>query len=206
MLGEEVGQGALGTPVVGRVAHVADDDARKVNAIGLHVGGAHAVVANLRVGEGDDLAGVGGVGDDLLVAGHRGVEDELAERLAGGAHRQTLERGAVLERKQRLGGALCQKWVHAFPFRLGSRGKKKTPGVPERHKNRRPAWPRASPQDGCACAARPLAQRKPGMSSAESGRLPCRYPVPCLKVVGTITPCFDERQLTFGLATLHTCR
>ena len=39
---------------------------------------ADPVVADQRVGEDDDLAGVGGVGDRLLVAGHRGVEDDLA--------------------------------------------------------------------------------------------------------------------------------
>ena len=40
----------------------------------------HAVVADVRVGEGDDLAGVARVGEDLLVAAERGVEDELAAR------------------------------------------------------------------------------------------------------------------------------
>ena len=39
-----------------------------------------AVVADVRVGEGDDLAGVGRVGDDLLVAGQHGVEHDLAGR------------------------------------------------------------------------------------------------------------------------------
>ena len=39
-----------------------------------------AVVADHRRGEADDLLGVARVGDDLLVAGHRGREDRLAER------------------------------------------------------------------------------------------------------------------------------
>ena len=47
--------------------------------------GVDAVVADERVGHRDDLALVGRVGEDLLVAGHAGVEDDLAERLAGGA-------------------------------------------------------------------------------------------------------------------------
>ena len=37
-----------------------------------------AVVADVGVGEGDDLPGVGRVGDDLLVAGEDGVEHDLA--------------------------------------------------------------------------------------------------------------------------------
>ena len=57
-----------------------------------------AVVADQRVGEDDDLAGVGGVGDRLLVAGHRGVEDDLAgDRLAGGRRGTPSKRVAVLE-------------------------------------------------------------------------------------------------------------
>ena len=42
-------------------------------------------VAHLGRGHGDHLAHVGRVGEDLLVAAHRGVEDDLAHRLAGGA-------------------------------------------------------------------------------------------------------------------------
>ena len=41
-----------------------------------------ADIANVGEGEGDDLAGVGGIGEDLLVAGHRRVEAQLANRLA----------------------------------------------------------------------------------------------------------------------------
>ena len=66
---------------VGRVLAVlrlAHDHRAGVDAVGLHRLGADAVVADQRVGEGDDLARVGGVGDRLLVAGHRGVEDDLA--------------------------------------------------------------------------------------------------------------------------------
>ena len=60
--------------------------------------GADAVVADQRVGEGDDLPGVARVGDRLLVAGHAGVEDDLAERLGvGGAAELAVEARAVLE-------------------------------------------------------------------------------------------------------------
>ncbi len=44
-----------------------------------------ADIADMREGEGDDLRGVGGIGHHLLIAGHRGVEADLADRLALGA-------------------------------------------------------------------------------------------------------------------------
>ena len=42
-----------------------------------------AGVADVRIGQRDDLAAVGGIGEDLLVAGHRGVEHDLADRQPG---------------------------------------------------------------------------------------------------------------------------
>ena len=50
----------------------------------LVVGWRDPVVADMRVGEADDLPGVGGIGEDLLIAGQRGVEHHLA---AGGPRR-----------------------------------------------------------------------------------------------------------------------
>ena len=54
----------------------------------LLVGSDHA---DMREGEGDDLPGVGGVGEDFLIAGHRRVEADLADRLADGAEPKTFE-------------------------------------------------------------------------------------------------------------------
>ena len=56
-----------------------------------------AVVADERVGHRDDLALVGRIGEHLLVAGHAGVEDDLAEGLAGGAEAAAGVDGAVFE-------------------------------------------------------------------------------------------------------------
>ena len=41
-----------------------------------------ADIADMGEGEGDDLRGIGGIGHHLLIAGHRGVEADLADRLA----------------------------------------------------------------------------------------------------------------------------
>jgi hypothetical protein len=52
---------------------------------GLDVFGIGADIADMGEGEIDDLAGIGRVGHDLLVAGNRGVEADFANRLARGA-------------------------------------------------------------------------------------------------------------------------
>ena len=53
---------------------VADDDSTAERTARLEVAGVHPVVADVRVGERDDLAGVGGIGDHLLIARQDGVE------------------------------------------------------------------------------------------------------------------------------------
>jgi hypothetical protein len=58
-----------------------------------------AVVADVGLGHDHDLAAVGGVGQHLLVAGHRGVEHHLAEARAG-SRGFALEDGAVFEQQQ----------------------------------------------------------------------------------------------------------
>src|SRR5262249_10698917 len=56
-----------------------------------------ADIADVREREGDDLSGIGRIGQDLLVAGHRGVETHLAHRVAGSAAAEALEHGPVGE-------------------------------------------------------------------------------------------------------------
>jgi hypothetical protein len=75
---------------------LAHDHRARVDAVRLHVLGRHAVVPDQRVREDDDLAGVARVGDGLLVAGHRGVEDDLTERVDGRAARLAVEARPVL--------------------------------------------------------------------------------------------------------------
>ena len=60
----------------------AQDAAQRPGVVGLHILLVGAGVADVGGGEGDDLAGVGRVCHDLLVAGHGGVEADLANRMA----------------------------------------------------------------------------------------------------------------------------
>jgi hypothetical protein len=51
----------------------------------------------MRVREGDDLPAVRGVGEDLLVAGEAGVENDLAPGFAPGPERTPLEDSTIFE-------------------------------------------------------------------------------------------------------------
>ena len=60
-----------------------------------------ADVTDMREGEGDDLPGTGGIGQNLLIAGHRGVEADLAHGVAFRAEAKTFQHGAIGEHKER---------------------------------------------------------------------------------------------------------
>jgi hypothetical protein len=103
VVGEEGLEVVVAPPVAGSAGEVADDDAAAERLATLVVVGRGAVVADVRVGEGDDLPGVGRVRDHLLVAAHHGVEDDLAGGHAArrlGADGLALEGGAVGEDEQ----------------------------------------------------------------------------------------------------------
>src|ERR1051326_1395031 len=72
-------------PVAGVGNVDAHDEAARRGRQRLDVLGIGPDIADMREGEGDDLPGVGGVGHDLLVAGHRGIEADFAQRPAMGA-------------------------------------------------------------------------------------------------------------------------
>ena len=98
--GEPTALGVGGVLAIDRLAH---DHRARVDPIGLHVRPRDPVVTDHRVREDDDLTGVAGVGNRLLVARHGGVENHLARADIGGAHGLPVEAGAVLE--QQVGGA-----------------------------------------------------------------------------------------------------
>ena len=51
--------------------------------------------ADMGEGEGDDLPRIGRIGQDLLIAGHRGVEADLAHRIGGRPEGMAFESRAV---------------------------------------------------------------------------------------------------------------
>ena len=72
---------------------------RHVHRLDVFVVGAD--IADMREGEGDELPGIGGIGEDLLVAGHRGVEADFADGVAFRAEAKTLQHGAIGKHEER---------------------------------------------------------------------------------------------------------
>ena len=110
---QELWQTLLGCPVAWLVAHVVHDKATQVQGVSLHNRRIDAVVTYLRIGQRDNLSGVTWIGDNLLVAGHRRVKNNLAEGLSASTTAPPLEGCSVFENKQRarLRGGTCQ-WIH----------------------------------------------------------------------------------------------
>ena len=74
----------LGAPVGAGRRELAHDQALDVGLGGLVVGLVGSVVADLGIRQNDDLAGIGGVGGDLLVTGEGSIKNHLALAFAGG--------------------------------------------------------------------------------------------------------------------------
>ncbi len=111
-------EAGLGPMVAVASCERTDDDASTERAARFEVGGVGAVVADVRRGEGDDLAGVTGVGDDLLIAAQDRVEHDLSRRdRPFGAEQLTFEDAAVGEHQCALAnhvGILDSSHIHPF--------------------------------------------------------------------------------------------
>src|SRR5690606_30767751 len=70
-------EGALGPPVRDDAGGFADDVSGHPDPVGFGVVVVDPRVADVRCGHHHDLAVVGGVGEDLLVSGHSGVEHDF---------------------------------------------------------------------------------------------------------------------------------
>src|SRR5262249_28678919 len=92
----------LRAPVGADLRELAHDQALNVGARGFVVFGVGAVVADLRIGQNDDLSGVGGVGENFLIAGNGSIKNDFAVAFAFGAVAFASEDAAVFERKDRL--------------------------------------------------------------------------------------------------------
>src|SRR5207244_10595343 len=77
---EEMRQRLLRAPVRGFPADPARDQARRLGRLRLLVSEVDAVVAHLADGERHELSGVGRIGEDLLIAGMAGVENDFVDR------------------------------------------------------------------------------------------------------------------------------
>jgi hypothetical protein len=91
---------ALGRAEAARVGHVLTDDAaQRMRVDRLDILGVRADIADVREGEGDDLARIGGIGHHLLIAGHGRVEADLADGLALGPESPAPDQRAIVQRQ-----------------------------------------------------------------------------------------------------------
>ena len=92
---EMAGGAPVGRCRHGRMHHTAAHAGLGLEIGGFLILGIDADVADVREGEGDDLIGIGRVGEDLLISGHGRVETNLAGGLARGAKAVSLNHRAV---------------------------------------------------------------------------------------------------------------
>ena len=55
----------------------------------------------MREGEGDELSGIGWIGEDFLITGHRRVEADFAHGLAFRTKAEAFQHGAIGEHEER---------------------------------------------------------------------------------------------------------
>ena len=89
---------------VRRFVELVDHEAVQKQSAGFDILRIAAVISDFGGGQRDELPGVGGVGQDLLITAHAGVEHRFSGRVDGGAEAPAAEDRAVGEREE--GGAL----------------------------------------------------------------------------------------------------
>ena len=93
----QVGRQALRRPPVAvDPGAVTDDQARSHRSLRFLIFRVTAGVADMRVGQGHDLTRVGGVGQDLLVTGHRRIENRFADGVPACPDTAAAKNAAVL--------------------------------------------------------------------------------------------------------------
>ena len=100
-LPESLAQPRLSPRVREALGEVARGEARDLDPLRLGVFSRDSGVPDVRGGHDDDLPAVRGIGERLLVPGHRRVEDDLAEGRPRGAEGSALEGAAVLQDEDR---------------------------------------------------------------------------------------------------------
>ena len=106
--GQVAVQLALGAEVARSAAQFPHDEPRQVRLVALDVLGRDAVVADLRIGHRNDLPAIAGIGQDLLISGHRRVEADFPVDFTGRPEGRSGEDGSVFQ------GKFCDR-AHSSP-------------------------------------------------------------------------------------------
>ena len=108
---QPVVQMAVG-PIVGRIGDIGPQHAaQRGRGDGLHIVDVRPHIADMREGEGDDLSGIGRVGQDFLVTGHRGVEADLPHPRHRSTQAAPPDQGAVGQGQNRGGAGRRRIWI-----------------------------------------------------------------------------------------------
>lgn len=97
--------GFIRSPVRGQVRKFPHDQGFDIRARGLDVLRIRADIADVGIRQADDLPGITGIGENFLVAGKAGVENNFAAVAGAGARRAPAKDSPVLERE---GRATCE--------------------------------------------------------------------------------------------------
>ncbi len=100
----------LRAPVGADPRELAHDQALDVGTRGFVVVGVGAVIADFRIGEDYDLAGVGGVGENFLVSGDRGVKNNFPVTFTFSSVAFAAEDPAIFQRKDCL-HCISGEWI-----------------------------------------------------------------------------------------------
>jgi hypothetical protein len=90
-----------GTPVRRKLRKFPDDERFDVGAARLLIFDIRADVSDVRIGEANNLAGIAGVGENFLVTGEAGVENDFAAAPRDGAGRAAVKDAPVFQRERR---------------------------------------------------------------------------------------------------------
>ena len=101
-----------GTKIGGQQGQVLDDQACGLDAVRLHVLRINTVIADVRIGQSDNLLAIAGVGQDFLVAGHGGVKNHLTHRGTRGPDGITKIDRSVCERQDGRWGISLERQKH----------------------------------------------------------------------------------------------
>src|ERR1051326_2971915 len=89
------------SPIARDVRPLTYREALDIRPLRFAIFGAGAVVPDLRIGENHNLAGIRRIGEDLLVAGEGGVENDFAGPLGGRTKTAALEDSSVFQSENR---------------------------------------------------------------------------------------------------------
>jgi hypothetical protein len=78
---------------------------------GLFVFKVRADVSDVRVSEADNLAGIAGIGENFLVTGEAGIENDFAAAAREGARRAAVKYAPVFQREDRGSVLNFGQWV-----------------------------------------------------------------------------------------------